>query len=115
MTGAQPPLVVNSVDLGGFSLRSRLGLPEHQHELNARRGYFLSVARAAASPSVKASTTKRRTKRAAIRVYLRPALRARIVARASVRGWLSRVVSLPARVLGSRATPSWMNRVRRSK
>jgi hypothetical protein len=109
--GAQPALVVNSVDLGGFSLRSRLELPEHQQELNARKGYFPSVARAAASPSVKESTTKRRTKR----VYLRPTLRARIVARASVTGWLRRVVSLPARVFGSRATPSWINRVRRSK
>ena len=49
------------------------------------------------------------------RVYSLRGLRARIVARASVTGWLSRVVSLPARVLGSRATPSWINRVRRSK
>jgi hypothetical protein len=41
-------------------------------------------------------------------------LRERSAARATVTGWLRRVATRPVRVLGSRATPSWMNKVRRS-
>jgi len=41
-------------------------------------------------------------------------LRERSAARATVTGWLSRVTIRPVRVLGSRATPSWMNSERRS-
>jgi hypothetical protein len=41
-------------------------------------------------------------------------LRERSAARATVTGWLSRVMIRPVRVLGSRATPSWMNIERRS-
>jgi len=40
-------------------------------------------------------------------------LRERSAARATVTGWLSRVMIRPVRVLGSRATPSWMNSERR--
>ena len=41
-------------------------------------------------------------------------LRERSAARATVTGWLSRVMIRPVRVLGSRATPSWMRIERRS-
>jgi hypothetical protein len=41
--------------------------------------------------------------------YELPILRERSAARATVTGWLSRVMIRPVRVLGSRATPSWMN------
>ena len=41
-------------------------------------------------------------------------LRERSAARATVTGWLSSVMIRPVRVLGSRATPSWMNSERRS-
>ena len=41
-------------------------------------------------------------------------LRERSAARATVTGWLSRVMIRPVRVLGSRATPSWINSERRS-
>lgn len=41
-------------------------------------------------------------------------LRERSAARATVTGWLSKVMIRPVRVLGSRATPSWMNSERRS-
>ena len=40
-------------------------------------------------------------------------LRERSAARATVTGWLSRVMIRPVGVLGSRATPSWMNSERR--
>ena len=41
-------------------------------------------------------------------------LRERSAARVTVTGWLSSVMIRPVRVLGSRATPSWMNSERRS-
>ena len=48
------------------------------------------------------------------RRYESSILRERSAARATVTGWLSRVMIRPVGVLGSRATPSWMNSERRS-
>jgi hypothetical protein len=46
--------------------------------------------------------------------YESSTLRERSAARATVTGWLRRVMIRPVRELGSRATPSSMNNVRRS-
>ena len=48
------------------------------------------------------------------RCYELSILRERSAARATVTGWLSTIMIRPVRVLGSRATPSWMNSERRS-